>query len=328
MKNIPNIKSILTVMVCIFTIVLTSCKDDETFDYPGYLQNRIYLRKSFVTTAFSVEKTPVGLTSDLKIKLPVFATSPASPALEVNMAIDTTYVSKYNQENETNYGRIPAEAFDLINGKLTIPEKSYISKDSVEIKINATAFKNINAGTYIVPLVVAGTNHVNAVASSNQNVIYFKLTITEDQDNLWNSAPSDKGTLLADDRTSWTVSTTNSTFEGSTSKLFDNNLSNSLSYSITQLDPTTGFVVDMKKVYSNLNGIVMNFLYSYYCLKNVDVYTSEDNNQWTMQGNSVNSSGQWNLIFYHTVSARYIKLIVREKSSNGIFFKEFNVYTK
>lgn len=310
-------------------VMLTSCKDEESFDYPGYSKNRIYIKNTIGILAFKAQKTPVSVLSDMTIKIPAFCTSPAISSLEANLAIDTSYVSKYNQINKTKYLSIPAEAFDLINSKLTIPAKSFVSKDSVEIKVKTAAFQNVNPGVYLIPLAITNTNNNDfAAVSSNRNILYFTLTVTEDLDNIWNITPSEKGILLATDRSAWTVTATNSSFNGPINQLFDNNLNNRLSYSINQLDHTTGFVVDMKQVYPNLNGIAMHFYYSYYSMTNVDVYTSVDNAQWIMQGNSVNQSEVWNLIFYKSISARYIKLIVREKPLYGIYFKEFNVFTK
>lgn len=328
MKNKPTIKSILTAIVCISTLMLTSCKNDESFDYPGHSENRIFLKASSGKTAFTAQKTPGGTFTDLKVKIPIFCTSPAYSSIEASMAIDTTYVIKYNAVNKTNYNRLPAEAFNLINSKLTIPAKSYVSQDSLALEIKPDGLENVESGNYLVPIVISSTSDSQVSISQNRNVLYFTLTITEDLDNIWNTPPSDKGTPITGDRTSWTVTTTNSSFGGDTSMLFDNNLNNTLSYSITQLDNTTGFVVDMKQIYTNLSGITMNFMQTYYSIKNADVYTSEDNSQWTMQGNALNTNTIWDLIFYKNVSARYIKLIVRERPTYGIYFREFNVYTK
>lgn len=327
----------MSVVIVALSFVVTSCNQKEDYDFDGGTE-AVFVSSPTATNVNSkpntfvgvINKTPIAVFGEVSAKFPVRSTIPAKNTIEVTLGIDNDLVKQFNEKNGTNYAALSADLVAFKNNPLTIEKGQYLSKDSVSVSIPLDNEKiaQLEVKDYIIPIAIKKVNGGLGI-SQNMNVVYLLLKMKEDADNIYDIVPTDKGTLLSSaERNAWTVVTNNSSFNVNTSVLFDGNLNNNISYTISSLTTSTSFIVDMKRIYPSLSGINIYFYSSRYNLKKADVYSSQDNSTWTLEGNVTNSNGTWDLIFYKNVSARYLKFVPIEVSSSGVYMKEFNVYTK
>ncbi len=328
-KNIRLIIGLLP--ICCF--ILMSCRDEDTYDFPGDKVNRVYIQPLDNTVngsdlvQLAIHKTPlVTLTGVLKI--PVSSTLCANGDISVSVSIDNSLVKEYNAKHKTSYQAIPMEAIEMKNSNLKIPSNATKSEGVVEIGIPVNSVAGLSEKEYLMPVKIDEVVG-NAVISSNRSIFYAIVRIVEDQDNIWDSNPDEaaKGKLLTADRKSWTVSTVNSTFANPMSNLFDGVTSTTLRYTVSSYDDNTGFTVDMQKEYTNISGIYHYFSRNTYSITSSDIYTSSDNVTWTYQGHFNNNAQIASAFFYVPVKARYIKTIVRA-NNRTVNISELNIYIK
>lgn len=327
MKNIKTLIGLFSLSCILFM----SCGDEMLYDFPGDNQNKVYIKSTDKTVnnydmaKLDVLNTPVGTFSN-NVHIPVSSTMKADGDLLISLSIVPSLVDSYNAEHETSYALFPAEAVSFQDAELKISSMTTDSK-GVEVGIDLEAVKNVSPGSYLMPLQI-GKVEGNAVISTDRNTTYVVVQVTEDTDNIWNAAPADKGSLLTEDRSSWTVTANNSSFRGAVGNLFDNNESNYVQYAVSTMDDDTFFIVDMQKEYDQISGVYQRFYSSYYMLTVVDIYTSMDNQNWEHQGTYEGKDGTASICFYNPVSARYLKIVPRERTSYGVYFREFNIYVK
>lgn len=316
---------------------VTSCNQKEDYDFDGGTE-AVFVSSPTATNVNSkpntfvgeMNKTPIGVFGAVSAKFPVRSTVPVKNNIQVTFGVDNNLIKQFNEKNGTNYAALNADLVVFINSTLTIEKGQYLSKDSVlvSVPLDNEKIAKLEVKDYIIPVVIKSVNG-DLTISQNMNVVYLLMKMKEDADNIYDETPVEKGRLLSsDERKSWTVTATNSSFNGNTSVLFDGNINNYIYYPIPSLTENTSFIVDMKKVFSSLSGINIYFYSSSYNFRKADVYSSQDNTNWTFQGNVTNLSGTWNLIFYKNISAQYLKLVPKDVSSSGVYMKEFNVFTK
>lgn len=306
-----------------------SCADDESYDFLGDSVNRVYLRSldntvnGFDKASLNIVKTPVDIIYNV-LKFPIYSTLSVNEDISVLFSIDNSLVENYNVKNNVSYKEFPLKMINLQNSELKIPSNSTVSEGLVEVEIQTDAVATLERGTYLMPITIANVAG-NAKISSNRNTIYIIVSVSEDVDNIWDTPPSSKGKLLDIDRTNWTVSASNSIFFGDTKNLFDGNTNSFIQYSISSYDDNTGFIIDLKQEYSNISG-VYQYYYGNYAVKESDIYTSLDGENWTHQG-FYKSLGSSDICFYSPVSARYIKTVVRA-TYGYVYIRELNIYVK
>lgn len=316
---------------------VTSCNQKENYDFDGGTE-AVFVSSPTATNVNSrpntftseINKTPIGVFGEVSAKFPVRSTIPAKNNIQVTFGVDNDLIKQFNEKNGTNYAALSADLVVFKNNTLTIEKGQYLSKDSVSVLIPLDNEKiaQLEVKDYIIPVAIKTVNGGLEI-SQNMNVVYLLMKMKEDADNIYDVTPIEKGRFLSsDERKSWTVTATNSSFNGNTSVLFDGNINNYIYYPIPSLTSNTSFIVDMQRVYPSLSGINIYFYSSSYNFRKADVCSSQDNINWTLEGNVTNLNGTWDLIFYRNISARYLKLVPREVSSSGIYIKEFNVYTK
>lgn len=309
-----------------------SCADDESYDFLGDSVNRIYLKSldntvnGFDKASLNLMKTPVDIIYNV-LKFPVFSTFSANGDISVVFSIDNSLVKSYNIKNGVSYKEFPLKMINLQNRELKIASNSTVSESLVEVRIQTDAAATLEKGTYLVPITIASVTG-NAEISSNRNTIYIIVTVSEDMDNIWDSNPLSKGNLLDIDRTNWTLTTSNSNFVGETNGLFDGDINSYVQYSISSYDDNTGFIMDLKQEYSNISGVYQYYYTGSYAVKESDIYTSLDGENWTYQGlyKSLGSSVS-DICFYSPVKARYIKTVVRS-IFGYVYIRELNIYVK
>ena len=327
----------ISVVLVALSLAVTSCNQKEDYDFDGGTE-AVFVSSPTATNVNSkpntftseINKTPIGVFGEVSAKFPVRSTIPAKNIIQVTFGVDNDLIKQFNEKNGTNYAALSADLVVFKNNTLTIEKGQYLSKDSVSVSIPLDNEKiaQLEVKDYIIPVAIKTVNGGLGI-SQNMNVVYLLLRMKEDTDNIYDAVPTNKGTLLSSgERGTWTITTANSSFNGNTSVLFDGNTSNYIYYSTSSLTSNTSFIVDMQRVYSSLSGINIYFYSSRYNFRKADVYSSQDNTNWTLEGNVTNLNGTWDLIFYRNISARYLKLVPREVSSSGVYIKEFNVYTK
>lgn len=336
MKNRIKNRLILIGLFALSTASFFSCSDDESYDFPGDSQNRVYLKSVSNTVngldkvSFLINKTPAGVMSNVKMKFPLFATLKANALIEVGLSMDNSMVDKYNAMYGTSFDALPDGVLTFVDQTVTILPDAAISKDSVEIVVNPEEVKSLPIGNYLISMAISDVKGEGVSISSNRNMTYIMIEVEEDTDNIWNTTPdaSLKGALLTESRLDWTIAFTNISIFDDVKKVFDGD-DNTYSYCrVDSYDDNTGFVVDMQKVYSNLSGVQKNFYNTSYSIKESDVYTSKDGIEWTFHGKFKNQNSQYSdILFYVPVEARYLKFIVKSASSY-LYIRELNIFTK
>lgn len=328
-RNIRLIISLLSLSCLMFM----SCGDEETYDFQGDTENRVYIKpldntvNGFNRVILTINKTPLTIIKGT-LKLPVSSTLPVKEDINISFSVDNSLVEGYNAKNKTSYKAIPAEAVELKNNGLKIPSNTTTSEGIVEISIHNDAIAGLTEKEYLIPIKIDEVSG-NAVISSNRNTFYVLVSISVDQDNIWDTVldEASRGELLTIDRTSWSATSVNSELQGYINNIFDGNVNTNVAYVVHSYDDNTGFTIDMKKEYPNISGVRQHFYSGRYAITSSDIYTSLDNENWTYQGHFDNSVEVANICFYAPVKARYIKTIVRKQGRN-VYIKEFNIYVK
>lgn len=321
-------------IICIaFFSILTfsSCKEDESYDFPGDGQNKVYLRTASNTVNgydkfdFNILQTRGGAIFE-KLQIPVYSTKPANGDISVSLEPDETLVNSFNEANGTDYEAFPLEAIEILDENVRILSNSTKSEVPVEVSVKTDMLAGLETGKYLLPLKISEV-FGDATSSSNRNKAYVVVILSKDEDNIWDSSVEDKGSLFDGNREQWTATAQNSKFEGDVSLLFDGDENERLRYSIEIGKPNPGFIVDMNDVIT-LNGVYQKFYWSSYAIPSGDVYTSIDNKDWTYQGEYNDGDDRCDIIFYTPVEARYIKILVKNSSCYFFYINEFNVYVK
>lgn len=312
---------------------LSSC-DEKHYDFDGgpgtiYVSTPTSTQVNSTPNTFvgHVLKTPVGVVGQVKAEFPIRSTVPVKENTTVSVGVDNGLVDAYNQKYGTTYSTLPTDMVEVSNQNPVIAAGQYLSADSVKLNINTEKVATLESKIYLVPVKITEVKGSLQI-SENYHTVYLLVNIAEDTDNIWDVTPEEKGNLLGTERQAWTVTTANSSFGGSVGVLFDGNSNNYLNYRVQSYDENTGFTVDMQQSYQTLSGLKIEYYSSSYGIREAEIYTSEDGHEWNLQGHVNNTNGTWDLAFYSPVSARYLKFVVRQVASYGVYFREFNVYTK
>lgn len=301
--------------------LFTSC-NDEVYDFNGnsgvaFIQSSTSTSVKSIANSFecTILNTPAGAFGTFSMKFPVNCSSPVEGDATVELAIDNSLIAKYNSDKKTSYTEIPAEMLEIRNKQLTIVGGQYQTKDSIEIALKPNLVSSLEAKEYLVPIKLLSISNGMKISNS-RNVAYLVVKITEDKDNLWNIATTNKGNLLVGDKADWKVSAVNSTLGSAVANLLDDNIETYTNYRVSRYDENTALIVDMAKEYTNIKGFRIDARGDYYAIKDFDVLTSNDGTTWTSQGNMKNSNASAEAIFYTPVTARYVKFLVRRMASS------------
>jgi hypothetical protein len=88
--------------------------------------------------------------------------------------------------------------------------------------------------------------------------------------------------------------------------------------------------LDLAIAYTNITGIRIHTWDTEYGLTNINVSSSNDGTNWTLQGSAALATGDiyQYIKFYSAISSRYIKLEITGWSSNYVDIAEIDVFTK
>lgn len=284
--------------------VLTSCSDDETYDFPGIANARIYFQDSSNPETGSLVKTPVGYVFTMPPAFGIRSTSPTNGQTHATIAIDNSLVEAYNLAHGTQYATAPEGSVSLKESTLTIDADTTASKSKVELVVPESAYSSFETGeTYLIPVKLVSTD-AGYQASTNLGECYFELNVEEGGIKK-NPSESDLKGSAQNDQKSWKCIAA----DGLNPDEFQNLFSGEWNSYWNMTGTTCEFVVDMQKE-KNVTAIgIGNPL-----LKNVTISISKDNKEWTSVG-SVGSSDMleinWNtkfVVFYVPMPCRYLKV--------------------
>lgn len=309
--------------------ILSSCSNDEHYDFPGDADNKVYI-KAGASTEFTITHTPVSDATNFEFQVQAGCRMKPDNALTVELAIDTSLVAAYNVTHGTTYKAIPSDYFTIEN--TTIEADTMGAKTPGIVTLKEEKLKELtNESGYLVPVKVASVIG-GALPSTNLNITYATIAIQSDNDNI-----DDKGSVwgeLNNDRSSWTAFTSlDITPDAEAAKAFDDDASST--WSISNKDPFD-VIIDMGKSYNVCGLYANNKYYGYYdqpVIKNgTEIFVSEDNNTWSSMG-KVTKDNQ-NIVFYAPMKIRYIKWNVPTSTdwyrptNAELSIADFNVYVK
>lgn len=320
------------------SVGFTSCDDDEEYDFPGDSSNRVYTPDK--SQAFKIIQTPAGAIAAVECKIPAKCRTYASGDIKVKVEIDNSLIETYNAENGTSFLELPSEAVVIETPVMTIPAGAMASADTTRISLTDDA--DILAGLtaaegYLLPVRMTEVTGGDASAATSQKSIsYLTLTVTYDAVNHDATLEDATGTPVAD-QSGWSLSGNVDCSEGYL--LFDGDATE---YASFESESTMELIVDMGKVYS-FDAIESKYAfawgswsYEYGSLSDgTDIAISTDGNTYqtmaTIEGTGYNGASY--VVFYGTLSARYIKLTIPATESYWGTYASFecgyfNVYAK
>lgn len=296
------------------TIILSACSHDDlsTTGLKVFINSEIYPTNQFKIDAI---RTPVSVETSEVIKFPIKLTYPSPVDMVVHMAVDNSLVDSYNTNNGTSYKALPEGAV-ICTGSISIKANEMISTDSVALE--SIDLSKAEENSYLIPIKIAElvSSNKGAQISENLSTVYItaKVTIT----NINISVLTNTGDVY--DKESWSASAlTEKEEKYAASKMIDGDNSTAWICANKSVDESI-LTIDMSKNQSMAGiRITPNFAYSgaLYAIKQVEVYTSDDNSNWTKQGVSGvfsktignATTPNYKIIqFYTPVSARYFQL--------------------
>lgn len=304
---------------------LASCSDDEKYDFDGIPYDRIYFESATTLAEGTIVKTPVGNFASLDGEKGIKVTAPTTKAIHVKFAIDNSLVEAYNEAHETDYEVAPAGVFSLSTEALTIEADTTASKEKLALAITDDGIDKLESDkSYLVPVLISGSDDANFRASSNVGVTYYLVKVStkliKDDGNI-------NDLTKIDDKTGWTV-TSNDPGASNLNNMVDGNNNTNASFSKGE---DVEVVVNFGKE-TSFAGIQIVWGGYYYAFGTSKIEYSTDGTNWSGIG-SVNASGNWSAatttcVLYGAISAQYIRF------SGSTYYpswyrpsiKEFNLY--
>ncbi|MGV8094546.1 MAG: BT_3987 domain-containing protein [Mangrovibacterium sp.] len=335
MKNPVIFRNISACFILIVAGILSACNEDIQYDVTGDPVNRVFLNvgnytvNSYNSFSFLITHTPVGSFGDpVTAKFPVHCTLEATAETRVTLEPDNSQVDTYNAQNNTGYKALPNGLAELSTSVLTINRGELASSDSVTISIPGDKFSQLTeAAGYVLPVKITAINNTNNTAiSSNLNTVY--LIIKTRETNCYDSpvAGDMVGTLISG-RSAWSATLDVNPSSGTLSRMFDGGTN---TYWYVNPAKRCVLTVNLAAVYTGITGIRIHSYNASYALTSVVVSTSNDGENWNLQGTaklSIASAYQY-IKFYSPVNARYIRLdITGWRSASYVILSEFDVYT-
>ena len=159
----------LTLYTCLmFIATLASCNDA---DYKP-LENTAFINESRTTQSSKVVITEKGATAEITPTL----SAPITEDCTLKLVIDTTLLSKYNEQQGTSYVALPKKAFSMAK-EVTIKAGNY-SADPVRISINPLS-EDMVGESYALPIRLVSTNpNVPAMTQTGTFVITTEAVLT------------------------------------------------------------------------------------------------------------------------------------------------------
>lgn len=297
-------KKYIYILLCVVAFINVSCSDDEL----NSKDLLVFVRsQGGVSLDFVVGPTGEGA-SNVDLKLPLSLTREASVDVRAGLVIDESLVDTYNKTHGTLFNTFPAFSINISQSSVNISAGYLESKDSICVSISPTGLKG---GEYLLPLMITGVDSSDKGirASETASVLYYKIEVRIKY--LANDMKPATGTLV--ESANWQMSATPES--DAIGNLIDGDKT---SYWRGQRKVENQIEVDMKEIHA-LKGI--NFYYEggshYYCPKQIQVYISEDGENWLDAGKAgayvcsgyTNIKEMFGINFLGAISMRYFRLV-------------------
>ena len=309
-------------------MALTSCSDDETYDFDGVEGTRVYMDKTMqpISTS-SVLKTPVGIVGGMEVEVNIKTTSLVQGGVSAQIAYDDSFVDSYNAANNTNYKKLPAGAITLEKTTLTVASDT-LSSENCKVSFNQEKASELTDGeTYLVPIALANVNgrDVRLARDDKFRVRYFALKYMETESlmriNPTSEDLANAGSPLSNDvKKAFTVVSSQNMVEGGYSSIFAGGWYGG-NWDFIEKEAATSFVLDMgeEREVGAFN-ITSNVMSSF------SIAISTDNSNWinlgsTAEANSVRDD-DWNswYVLYAPMAARYLRYTI-ELDPNSFYWQ-------
>ena len=312
--------------------LLTSCSDDENYDFPGISYARVYFDKPGTINSGSIVKTPLGYAYSIDAQYCVKTTSASKEDAHIFLEMDNSYVEKYNLQNGTSYVPAPQGSISFDKTSLTIPAGNTASADTLTVTIVESYYSQFTGDNdYLVPIVIARSDNPEFGPSRDYSVRYLKLSYKETIINTDAKAPDITGTLVTDYST-WTCLDAVGINADDFQMVFSDSWSDAWNFDEGQSECT--FTIDMQQERN-----VTAFYCTSYFLNDLDVKLSSDNATWTNCGNvkvtdlCTDDHGNNCVVFYGAMPCRYLRITMRLNTTSTwwryyAYVSSFGVYEK
>ena len=152
---------------------LTGCSDNDSFDVFGDSHNLVYVDQAASNVKeCTLYRTPVGVFGDADAEWNVRLQYAIGDSLTVTAAADTSLVSKYNEEHNTEYVSMPADVLKaLVVTPAGISKGGNSSAAKLRVSIPESARASLTAKDYVLPVRLniagGGANSERPLAASN-----------------------------------------------------------------------------------------------------------------------------------------------------------------
>lgn len=184
--NVMKLKNIYMLAGALFfgTVALTSCSEDDSYDFDGSADNLAYFPISAQTPFQStITITPAGAIGAVGDKINVLFQRPVSAATRVSVQANTALAEAYNTEHGTNYAVIPADYFDYSLATVTVEQGQTESADGLMVKVLSDKLPQMtDEAGYIAAFNISDVQ--GAGKSSVSRNTYYAIVNTTVQDKL------------------------------------------------------------------------------------------------------------------------------------------------
>ncbi len=162
---------------------LAACSDDEKYDVTGDPGNLVYVDQGASNvTECTLYRTPAGNYGDLETQLSARLQYTVADSVTVTAVADTTLVSAFNAEHETQYATLPADVLRAIAiTPAGISAGSNVASAAVHVAIPESARGTLTAEGYVLPVRLAvasvGSKQTDRPVSASQTMATAYLVI-------------------------------------------------------------------------------------------------------------------------------------------------------
>ncbi len=162
---------------------LAACSDDEKYDVTGDPGNLVYVDQGASNvTECTLYRTPAGNYGDLETQLSARLQYTVADSVTVTAVADTTLVSAFNAEHETQYATLPADVLRAIEiTPAGISAGSNVASAAVHVAIPESARGTLTAEGYVLPVRLAvasvGSKQTDRPVSASQTMATAYLVI-------------------------------------------------------------------------------------------------------------------------------------------------------
>ena len=316
--NHINYRKYSLIAISLISLCLFSACDEDEYEEKTVGNDtiqKVYLSNGVSPMDFMdmvMQFNPSDIPDKAEYKVPVRITSPLSTDVTVTLEIgDLEAVTTYNATHGTKYA-LPVEGtYEFTKNTATIKAGDYVSADSACLTLSNFAAMNLS-GKYLFPMKLKDVSDSKVALSTNMNQMYCALI-----NNCINVDPGESelgnGTFIAD--RNWYIDST--PYSRDVAYLVDGKDANVNKYDkwlVTGHDKEVTLVFNFKKEVT-FNGISMGTTTAFSNkanVKNVDIYTSENKNDWKLVGCKLFPQPDKiknNIVkFYTPITTQYLKL--------------------